>query len=97
LFHQIVQASGQQILIDPDARPSTKMVYTNGLTLWMLILQRLGGGKTLEEVVSHVLTHDRHLLPDNKRVRENTLSENSGTYARGRQRLPLDTIYRFSE
>lgn len=97
LLHEIVQASGRQILIDPDARPTTKMVYTNGVTLWMLILQRLGGGKTLKEVISQVLTHDRHLLPDNKRVRENTLSENSAAYARGRQRLPLDTIHRFSE
>ena len=46
-LHQIVQTSGQQILIDPDARPATRMVYTHGVTLWMLILQRLGGGKTL--------------------------------------------------
>jgi len=97
LLHEIVQASGQPILIDPDARPTTKMVYTHGVTLWMLILQRLGGGQTLKEVISQVLTHDRHLLPDNKRVRENTLSENSAAYARGRRRLPLDTIQRFSE
>ena len=97
LLHEIVQTSGQQVVIDPDERPSTKMVYTNGVTLWMLILQRLGGGKTLSEVVSQVVTHDRHLLPDNKRVRENTLSENSGAYAQARQRLPLDMIHRFSE
>jgi len=97
LLHEIVQTSGQQVLIDPDARPSTRMIYTHGVTLWMLILQRLGGGKTLEEVVSQVLTQDRHLLPDNKRVRENTLSENSSAYSQGRQRLPLDTIQRFSE
>lgn len=97
LLHEIVQTSGQQIVIDPEVRPSTKMVYTNGVTLWMLILQRLGGGKTLSEVVSQVLTHDRHLLPDNRRVRENTLSENSAAYAQGRRRLPLDTIHRFSE
>ena len=97
LLHDIVQTSGQEILIDPDPRPSTKMVYTNGVTLWMLILQRLGGGQTLKEVISQVLSHDRHLLPDNKRVCENTLSENSGAYARGRRRLPLDTIHRFSE
>ena len=97
LLDEIVLTSGQQSLIDPDQRPSTKMVYTNGVTLWMLILQRLGGGKTLSEVVSQMLTHDRHLLPDNKRVRENTLSENSTAYARARKRLPLDAIQRFSE
>jgi hypothetical protein len=42
------------------------------------------------------LTHERQLLPDNKRVRENTLSENSGAYARSRKRLPLDMLQRFS-
>ena len=97
LLHEIVQASGEQGLFDPDVRPTTKMVYTHGVTLWMLILQRLGGGQTLSEVVSQVLTHERHLLPDNKRVRENTLSENSAAYARSRRRLPLDAIQRFSE
>ena len=72
------------------------MVYTNGVTLWMLVLQRLGGGKSLSEVISQVLTHDRDLLPDNKRVRENTLSENSAAYAQARKRLPLETIQEFS-
>ncbi len=97
LLHKIINAPEQQALLDPDGRPSTKMVYTNGVTLWMLILQRLGGGKTLGEVVSQVLTHDRDLLPDNRRVRENTLSENSGAYSNARKRLPLDTISTFSE
>ncbi len=61
-------------LLDIDEPPTSEMVYTNGLTLWMLVLQRLGGGKSLNETISHV----RDLLPDNKRVRENTLSLNSG-------------------
>lgn len=97
LLHKIINAAEQQALLDPDGRPTKKMVYTNGVTLWMLILQRLGGGKTLNEVVSQILTHDRDLLPDNKRVRENTLSENSGAYSEARQRLSLDTIIEFSE
>jgi hypothetical protein len=91
-----MNAPEQQELLDPDERPTTKMVYTNGVTLWMLILQRLGGGKSLTEVVSQILSHDRDLLPDNKRVRENTLSENSAAYAQARKRLPLDTILKFS-
>ena len=91
-----MNALEQQELLDPDERPTTKMVYTNGVTLWMLILQRLGGGKSLTEVVSQILSHDRDLLPDNKRVRENTLSENSAAYAQARKRLPLDTILEFS-
>lgn len=96
LLRSIMDASQQESLLDPDDRPTTKMVYTNGLTLWMLILQRLGGGKSLSEVISQVLAHDRDLLPDNKRVRENTLSENSAAYSQARKRLPLETIVEFS-
>ena len=97
LFHSILGAANQQIALDPEARSTDQMVYTHGVTLWMLILQRLGGGQTLSEVVAQVLSHDRNLLPDNKRVRENTLSENSGAYSRARKRLPLDYIVDFSQ
>lgn len=97
LLRQVVSASAEQALLNVDERPSNKMVYTHGVTLWMLILQRLGKGKTLNEVVSQMLTHDRDLLPSNKRVRENTLSENSGAYSEARKRLPLDTITEFSK
>lgn len=97
LLHEIMQASGEQILLDPEVRPTAKMVYTNGVVLWMLIVQRLAGGKTLEEIVSQILTHDRQLLPDNKRVRENTLSENSAAYSQARKRLSLETLAAFSE
>ena len=93
----MINARQQQELLDPDQRTTTKMVYTHGVTLWMLVLQRLGGGKSLSEVVSQILAHDRDLLPDNKRVRENTLSENSAAYARARKRLPLETIFEFSQ
>ena len=96
LLGSMINAAEQQELLDPDARETTRMVYTNGVTLWMLILQRLGGGKSLTEVVSQILAHDRDLLPDNKRVRENTLSENSAAYARARKRLSLETIHEFS-
>ncbi len=59
----------------------------------MLILQRLGGGQTLDEIVSQIVGDARDLLPDNKRVRERTLSENSGAYSRTRQRLPVEFIW----
>jgi hypothetical protein len=97
LLRSLMQTPEQRRLFDPDGRPTANMVYTNGVTMWMLILQRLGGGKSLSEVVSQVLAHDRDLLPDNKRVRENTLSENSAAYAQARKRLPLETILEFSQ
>lgn len=87
----------EQELFDVNERPSTRMIYTNGVTLWLLILQRLHGGKTLEEMVSYLLTHELDLLPNNKRVREGKVSENSGTYSQARQRLPLKVIREVSE
>ena len=61
-------------------------VYTTSITIWMLILQRLGKGKTNTEVVKDVLSNSRQLLPDNKRVRDKTLSKKSAAYSVARQR-----------
>ncbi|OYV84666.1 MAG: transposase [Planctomycetia bacterium 21-64-5] len=96
LLSSIMETSQQQVGLDFAGRSTSKMVYTHGVTLWMLILQRLGRGKTLEEVVSHVVSHGRDLFPDNKRVREQSLSGNSGAYARARKRLPVEFIFDFS-
>lgn len=78
-----------------ELSPAT--VYTTLVTLWMITLQRLGGGSSLEGVVKEVLTHNRDLLPDNKRVREGTLSFKSGAYSRARGRLPIETVRSFAE
>jgi hypothetical protein len=77
------------------ASPNT--VYTTLVTLWMLILQRLGGGKTLEGVVKDVLSKNRDLLPQNKRVREGTLSLSSAAYSKARQRLELKAVESFAD
>ena len=74
----------------------TRKVYTESVTIWMLILQRLGKGLSLAEAVSQVLNFDRNVLPDNKRVREGTLSDNNSAYNTARQRLSLDKVLRFS-
>ena len=71
-------------------------VYTASITIWMLILQRLGKGKTNTEVVKDVLSNSRQLLPDNKRVREMTLSQKSGAYSGARQGLPLEVVELFA-
>jgi len=55
----------------------------------MLTLQRLAGGLSLSGAVNEVLEHSRQLLPQNKRVREGALAENSGAFSEARQRLPL--------
>lgn len=67
-------------------------VYTTLVTIWMMVLQRLGGGQSLDAVVKEVLSRSEGLLPDNKRVRKKTLSESTGAYADARTRLKLETI-----
>jgi len=92
----------QQLIPEEDFRAysldvSAATVYTTLVTLWMLTLQRLGGGQSMNTIIKHVLTSSRDLLPDNKRVREGTLSENSGAYSQARQRLPITAVERFAE
>jgi hypothetical protein len=97
LLKSLKLLSGSKPLLDINARSSTRMVYTNGLTIWFLILQRLFGGKSLDEIVSYVLAHEPDLLPENKRVREGRLSENTAAYSRARKRLPVEAILSASE
>jgi hypothetical protein len=96
LLKNVIQSPEISEQFDPQMRTNTRMVYTKGVTLWMLILQRLGNGLSLEDTVSHIINHDRDLLPDNKRVRDGTLSENSSGYQKARKNLSLDTIHEFS-
>ncbi len=79
--------------IQPNG-PAT--IYTTMVTLWMMTLQRLGGGKTLNAIVKDVLANNRALLPDNKRLREGTISETSGAYSEARSRLKLETVEFFA-
>ena len=75
---------------------SPQTVYTTLVTLWMLTLQRLGCGKTLAGVVRDVLSHNRELLPQNRRVQEGTLSLSSSAYSNARHRLSLETAEYFA-
>lgn len=96
LLEQLLALPNLREAFDPDERPTPKMIYTHGVTLWMLILQRLGGGSTLSDLVTHVLEHGRDIFPENKRVREGTLSENTASYSQARKRLPLSVVESFS-
>ena len=96
LLRRLIQSPEVVEKFDPQLRTNSRMVYTKGVTLWMLILQRLGKSLSLEDTVSHIITHDRDLLPDNKRVREGTLSENSSGYYNAKKNLSLESIHEFS-
>lgn len=96
LLDQILRVPQLKDIFDLDDRPNTKMVYSQAATIWLLILQRLRGGASLSEVVSEAVNHQSDLFPDNKRVREGTLAENTSTFSKARTRLPLAAIQEFS-
>jgi len=92
LLHRLLP--GDELNRLQPSGPAT--VYTTMVTLWMMMLQRLGGGKSLSGVVKDVLAYNRELLPDCKRIREGTLSENSGAFSEARQRLREGTVEFFA-
>lgn len=65
-------------------------VYTAAITVWLLIYQRLNAGASLTSAVQELLRVDAALLPRNRRVREGTLSTNTGAFGRARQRLKCE-------
>ena len=94
LLHRIIPADEIETF---SLRHSPATVYTSLATLWMLTLQRLGGGQSLEAIVKETLTHNRDIFPDNKRVREGTLSHNSSAYSEARHRLSIEVVERFTD
>lgn len=96
LLQKLIKHPDISSVFDADVQPSTRSTYTHAVTIWMLMLQRMGKGLSLSKVVSQVLNFQRDILPDGKRVRDDTLSENTSAYSKARQRLPLKTVFEFS-
>lgn len=94
LLHQLIPVDELEAF---SLHHSPATVYTTLATLWMLTLQRLGGGKSLEAIVKETLTHHRDIFPNNKRVRGGTLSKNSSGYSEARQRLPIEVVEHFTD
>lgn len=69
---------------------AAQAVYTTSVVLWMLIYQRMNPDASLEAAVKTLMASQPWILPDNKRVREATLSSNTGGYSRARTRLPRE-------
>ena len=93
VLHQILP-NGQLDRMFPSG-PAT--IYTTLVTIWMMLLQRLGRGETLNFVVKEVQSHNRDLLPQLKRVREGTLSKNSAAFSRARTRLTQESLEFFAD
>ena len=85
----------QQAFVNEE--PShAKLVYTKAPTLWLLVLQRLGGGLTLTQAVKDLIDNHSDILPNNRRVTEGRLSENNSAYNKARQKMPIQVIEEFS-
>ena len=67
-------------------------VYTASVTVWLLVLQRLGQGKSLSATVKDFVRDAPSFVPDNKRIRDRTLSLTSSSYSNARQRLSLPIV-----
>lgn len=71
-------------------------VYTASVVLWLLVYQRLNRSATLQSAVKHLVESAGELCPNNKRIRENTLSSGTGTYSDARQRLTSEVAEWFT-
>jgi len=67
-------------------------IYTTLATAWMMILQRLGGGMSMQAVVKDAIEHAPNIFPDNKRVRAASLSTRDTAFSDARGRLKIDTL-----
>jgi len=96
LLNDLLDLPNLKAVFDEEDDPRANKVYTQAPTLLLLILQRLGGGLTLEGAVEELLQHHQGLLPRNRRVVQGTLSLNNSAYNKARQSLPLETVKTFS-
>ena len=67
-------------------------VYTTLSTVWLMILQRLGGGLSMQAVVKDAMQHAADFFPDNKRIREASLSTRDTAFSDARGRLKIETV-----
>lgn len=71
-------------------------VYTASITLWLLVYQGMHPRASLSESVLHLINHQPKHLPNNKRLRDGTLSEGTGSYSQARQRLTMEVTEWFA-
>ena len=70
--------------------PLRRRIFTLPLVIWLMIWQRLDPKATLSSAVQQVVQlRPRVLLPDHKRIREDTVSCGTGAYSDARHELPL--------
>jgi hypothetical protein len=75
-------------LLDALQPSGPAMVYTPWVTVWLLVYQRLHQNASLQSAVAELLKIVG-AFSTNKRVREGTLSSNTGAYSQARSRLKI--------
>lgn len=71
-------------------------VYTASVTLWLLVYQGIHPRGSLSEAVQYLINHRPQHIPDNKRLRDGTLSEATGAYSQARNRLTIEVTEWFA-
>jgi len=70
-------------------------IFTLRVTTWMMLMQRLSSGGTLDTAVSELLNgNGREILEPCRKVNEGNISANTGAYNRARQRMPEEAARR---
>jgi Transposase DDE domain len=72
-------------------------VYIASTVLWLLVYQRLAPRSTLQTTVKYFQEIAPQLCPDNRRIREQTLSNSTAGYSDGRQWLTEETAEWFAK
>ena len=92
----LIQLPDLKNVFDDEDSQNAKRVFTQAPTLLLLILQRLGGGLSLDGAVQELIKHHTDILPRNRRVEEGTLSQNNSAYNKARQSLSILKVEAFA-
>ena len=96
LLTELIRVPELAAVLDEQGAVHASCVYRQAPTLWLLVLQRLGGGLSLQSAVEELIANHADVLPRNRRVEEGTLSTNNSAFNRARQRIPLRVVETFS-
>lgn len=96
LLSKLIRLPELKEIFDGEESQNARKVYTQAPTLWLLVLQRLGGGLTLDAAVEELITKHSDILPENRRVVDGTLSHNNSAFSNARKKLPLSVVEEFS-
>ena len=69
-------------------------MFSTALIVWLMILQRLNPSHTLSRAVAELKSGkvDQLLRGEGKRVRQESISGNTGGYSKARSKLPLELV-----